>query len=337
MLWGNVVVFVQKISVLGIAKCGRLCFNICEVKIMKCFFINLNSTPRVSLSSKEHLIPPRVHIARRALTYILYFVTDGELRIKLNGEDFAMNRGDVYIFEKGDVHAPTWATDCEYFYLHFEADARTDELSFEAMRSAADERNRAFSGFEFLDLRRYSHLYAILPQRMHVEDGEQFDALEEQFRSMRLNVWDTEAERRLEISQQAARIFMRLERLALTEVSALSSTSDRFQSTFVRQIASFIESNYTRDFGSEEIEKRFSLSYDYANRTFKRIRGRSIIAYRNHLRIEKAKLLLVTTDKSMEAIADEVGFGDKYYFSKFFKKTVGVSPTAFKRGTYAEN
>ncbi len=300
---------------------------------MKCFNIDLNTTPRVSLSSKEHLIPPRGHITRRATTYILYFITEGTLCIMLNGEELTLSKGDIYVFESGDTHAPARLTDCEYFYLHFEANATDMYLSYDEMREAIKARSTAFSSYEILDTRRYEHLFALLPKKIHVDDARTFGELEEAFRSLKLNVWDVGLEKRLELSQGVTSLFLRLERIALGGNTAADTPySPNF--AFVRQIASFVEKNYTSDISSEDIEKRFSLSYDYANRIFKQQRGKSIIAYRNHLRIEKAKLLLLTTEKSMDTISDEIGFGDKYYFSKFFKKTVGVSPTRFKRGEH---
>ncbi len=301
---------------------------------MKFLSLNLNSTLKVSLCSREHLIPPRMHITRRVTTYILYFITAGNLCIKLNGQDIVLGKGDVYLFRKGDMHAPSIATDCEYFYLHFECDGNDIDLPYDEIFHLIKDRNSAIASYEMLDLGRYDHFFTLMPERMHIGNNEVFDYLVGEFKKARLHVWDTGLEKRLEISYNAASLFVKLERIALND--HLSQQKDGYSQnlTAVNQIASFVEANYTSNFSAEDVEKRFSLSYDYANRIFKRHKGTSIIAYRNRLRIEKAKVLLLTTDKSVEAIADETGFLDKYYFSKFFKKTVGVSPTHFKRGEH---
>lgn len=60
--------------------------------------------------------------------------------------------------------------------------------------------------------------------------------------------------------------------------------------------------------------------------------GENFTEYLNMIRVNKAKELLKTTDKKIYQIADQVGFNDSYYFSSWFKKIVGVTPT-----TYREN
>ncbi|MFK8243337.1 MULTISPECIES: response regulator [unclassified Facklamia] len=49
-------------------------------------------------------------------------------------------------------------------------------------------------------------------------------------------------------------------------------------------------------------------------------------------RIKKAKLLLLTTDLKIYAIAEQVGFEDMNYFSQRFKQIVGMTPSQFKKG-----
>ena len=47
-------------------------------------------------------------------------------------------------------------------------------------------------------------------------------------------------------------------------------------------------------------------------------------------RIEKAITLLTTTDLSIQEISESVGINDLSWFSKLFKKIVGVSPTQYR-------
>ncbi|MFN8349796.1 MAG: helix-turn-helix domain-containing protein [Spirosomataceae bacterium] len=51
----------------------------------------------------------------------------------------------------------------------------------------------------------------------------------------------------------------------------------------------------------------------------------------------EAKRLFYYTDKSAKEIAYELGFEDAAYFSSFFKKQIGVSPTDFKNGKQKSN
>lgn len=301
---------------------------------LRCFHINLNSTLNVSLSSKEHLIPPRVHLSRRTTTYIMYFVTAGKLHLLLNGEKNEFSKGDICVFAKDDIQSPVECTDCEYFYLHFECDLTEQELTLSELFDAISSKNRNFAEASAIDYERYCHLYALLPYRFHIDDSEVFEYIANEFKRLKLNVWDVGIEKRLEVSLGATALLLKLERVWSNLYATRSKDGYLQNVSTVKRITEFVESNYDKPFGSAEIEKLFSLSYDHANRIFSKQIGMGIIAYRNHLRIEKAKILLLTTDKSVETISDDVGFSDKYYFSKFFKRIVGVSPLHFKRGEY---
>ena len=299
---------------------------------MNCFYIDLNSTFRISLSSKEHLIPPRPHVTRRTNTYILYFVTAGHLSLELNGETVTLNKGDVYLFNKGDIQSPAEVSDCEYFYVHFECDIGLKQLTDEEFFNAVKHKNQLFSSAATLDYGRYDSMVTLIPQRMSVNDEEAFEYLVGEFKKIKLYVWNMSIEQRLELCQSVASLFVKMERLYV-DFYLTSKKDGYFQSMAkTRQIIEFVDANYNKSFDSGDIEDRFSISYDHANRLFKKRTGLGIISYRNRLRIEKAKILLLTSELSVEAIADEVGFSDVYYFSRFFKKTVGVSPTHFKRG-----
>ena len=55
--------------------------------------------------------------------------------------------------------------------------------------------------------------------------------------------------------------------------------------------------------------------------------------YLTKIRMEKAKELLTTTEYSMKEICAMVGYADPNYFSRSFKKNVGVTPTEYKEGS----
>ena len=56
-------------------------------------------------------------------------------------------------------------------------------------------------------------------------------------------------------------------------------------------------------------------------------------AYLNSVRIDKAKQLLKNPQTTINDVVDEIGFNDAQYFSKTFKKYVGMTVTEY-RGKY---
>lgn len=66
-------------------------------------------------------------------------------------------------------------------------------------------------------------------------------------------------------------------------------------------------------------------------RLFRETTGETPQAFLTRLRIERACLRLLYTDASMEEIAEEVGFCDRYHFSRTFGRLRGMGPAAFRR------
>jgi AraC-like DNA-binding protein len=72
-------------------------------------------------------------------------------------------------------------------------------------------------------------------------------------------------------------------------------------------------------------------SPSYYRDLFKRVTGRSPMAYFIQLRMQQAALLLNTTDLSIKVISAEVGYSDQLYFSRAFRSVHGLSPLAYRR------
>ena len=77
--------------------------------------------------------------------------------------------------------------------------------------------------------------------------------------------------------------------------------------------------------------EHFNLSTTYFCAQFKKRSGKSFVEYLNEYRVERAKVLLATTDQCIYMVAENVGFRDANYFSKVFKKIVHTTPENFKK------
>lgn len=93
----------------------------------------------------------------------------------------------------------------------------------------------------------------------------------------------------------------------------------------------FLDENYFQNIKLDELSARFAINKFYLTRKFKEEYGFTINQYVNNLRITNAKELLRFTDMAITEIAIEVGFNDSAYFTRIFKKEVGVSPMLFKK------
>mgnify|MGYP000303383377 FL=1 len=98
------------------------------------------------------------------------------------------------------------------------------------------------------------------------------------------------------------------------------------------EIIDYIDKNLDKDLSLESLERTFYLNKYYLSRQFKKYTGSNIHEYILYKRISKAKALLSegyrTTDTSIMC-----GFNDYSNFYRMFKKTVGVSPSDYRKTT----
>lgn len=80
----------------------------------------------------------------------------------------------------------------------------------------------------------------------------------------------------------------------------------------------------------EKIASDLEIGYSLFRMEFKRYTGFSPVQYQIELRIRKAKNLLETTNQSIKMIAYHLGFDSANYFSRLFKKKVGMPPLEFR-------
>ncbi|WP_276357246.1 helix-turn-helix domain-containing protein [Cohnella caldifontis] len=98
----------------------------------------------------------------------------------------------------------------------------------------------------------------------------------------------------------------------------------------VEKAKRFIQENYHRDLGRDDVAASVFLTPDYLAKAFKTDTGLTIKEYVNEIRINKAKQLLSETTESIGRIAMETGFDSISYFSTVFKKVTGETPNAYR-------
>ncbi|MBB6670643.1 response regulator transcription factor [Cohnella nanjingensis] len=113
--------------------------------------------------------------------------------------------------------------------------------------------------------------------------------------------------------------------LAATTSGQIASTAER--------ICKLIEQSYNRDIDLKYIADAVGFNASYVSKLFSREMGETITDYLNRVRIDKAKQFLRDhPGLKVYEIAHLVGYGDKIYFQKLFKRTVGVTPLEYRTG-----
>lgn len=96
-------------------------------------------------------------------------------------------------------------------------------------------------------------------------------------------------------------------------------------------VQKYIDLHYASDITLDHLASIVFMNKYYLIHEFKKYIGTSPIEYLINKRIYMAKILLETTDYSMEQISKSVGFNSQSYFNQIFKKRVGKTPTLFRR------
>jgi AraC-like DNA-binding protein len=73
--------------------------------------------------------------------------------------------------------------------------------------------------------------------------------------------------------------------------------------------------------------------YHFAKK-FKALTGASPIQYFINMKMQRACYLLDSSRQSIKEVAASLGYEDVYYFSRLFKKTLGLSPTRYRRNRH---
>lgn len=103
----------------------------------------------------------------------------------------------------------------------------------------------------------------------------------------------------------------------------------------INKMLQYIHINIENHLSLEKLAKDLNISVGYASDCFKKSMGVSIMRYVQKIKIDRAKNLLLSTDKSILYIGILLGFYDQSHFSRTFKAIVGISPTAYRNINYA--
>ncbi|GGG65235.1 helix-turn-helix domain-containing protein [Paenibacillus radicis (ex Gao et al. 2016)] len=97
----------------------------------------------------------------------------------------------------------------------------------------------------------------------------------------------------------------------------------------LKQAIHYMQNHYREEIRVDKLAELAGLHPTYFSQLFKRNLGKTPVSFLAHLRMNKAKEMLLQTDRSIREIAQDVGYSDEFYFSRRFKEMSGYSPTMF--------
>ncbi|TDL50290.1 AraC family transcriptional regulator [Paenibacillus dendritiformis] len=108
-------------------------------------------------------------------------------------------------------------------------------------------------------------------------------------------------------------------------------TPDRSRKTELNAIKEFMDQHYNESLSIGQLARMANISPKYFVDLFKKTYGLSAMDYLTAVRMNHAKRYLAESGERLRDIALKVGYKDEFYFSRKFKKEVGVSPSDFAK------
>lgn len=122
---------------------------------------------------------------------------------------------------------------------------------------------------------------------------------------------------------------------AMASEGELLKSADSYDKTVVLmgKVKKYLQHNYMMyDISLDSVSAILNLSSAYFSSLFKRTFQVNFLDYLTELRMDAAKELLKDPLRSTAEVANMVGYESANYFTRAFKKKVGMTPTDYRRG-----
>ena len=104
------------------------------------------------------------------------------------------------------------------------------------------------------------------------------------------------------------------------------------ETKFLQNVIRIIHDDMSNDFfGSKHLSHSLQLSESQLYRKLKAVTGKSTAVFIRSVRLQKAKELILTSEKTIAEVAYEVGFNDPSWFSRAFREEFGFAPNETRK------
>lgn len=98
----------------------------------------------------------------------------------------------------------------------------------------------------------------------------------------------------------------------------------------IANVVRFMFEHYSEKIGVDDFCEVSMMSRRRFMENFRDVTGKTAIEFLNSLRLSKAMMILMSSDKKTSEIADLVGFSDKSHLSRAFREKLGMSPSEYR-------
>ncbi len=246
----------------------------------------------------------------------LFYTVDGCGKIIVGGKEHSLPVGSILFINSG----------CRYQIM-------SENVVFLAVNFDFTQ-NNADSDFIYPPVNtRFLEKGTTPVEYVNFSDAPCFDSFcfFENFHSLQIELLRLEKEfsRRLPFYKQQSSYILSS---VLTAMARKSETRNQKEDSFnIEKIIKYIHANLECELDNIKIGKVFHFHPNYISAEFKRYTGQTLHQYVLNARIFKATALMESGISDIAVIAKNCGFADTNYFSRYFKKNIGISPSTYIR------
>ncbi len=239
----------------------------------------------------DMLLPFETHNPLGRDDYYLIYLISGELSIDITDNKRILSKGDGLIIPPKCAYKYSASSPMHYLYAHFTG-------SYAA---------------KFLKECGFDNLPCVIENDFNVELQSKFNLMIDSFlRGGRLSI-------------QKCACFLQEILLSISE-NALEKTNHKTLNESLKYIHNF----FTAKISIPYLASLENLSNSRYVTVFKKQMGKSPSEYIIELKLQLAKNMLDSTNMSIKQISEHIGYNDQYFFSRLFKKYLGISPQKYR-------
>lgn len=251
----------------------------------------------------------------RAYEYRLMYIVSGEGHIEVDGTKYEAKKGCLFYWQPGILYSllPSINKPFTILGINFDFTCNHSDISYPVPPENSDlfDPENIIEEVVFTDLELFNKPIYIKT----IASAE----------NLLLEIVYEYATRKKLYPVKMRGAFLSLLSDVARHMMATGPAADSTES-MVDQVIAYIHENYGSPINNHDIGQHFSFHPIYINRLMVKYTGTSLHQYLINYRISVALDLLQATNKPVTEIAFTVGFKDINYFSKCFKKVVGLSP-----------
>jgi len=236
------------------------------------------------------------------------FVSRGENQGICDGKETNAVKGQFFIIPPGVFHKSAGVSDSELFIISFESSSPRLEEIYNVKIDLTESQERDFREIVNMGLQLFARRKpGSNVGGMIIRDGA--DKYE------------------LEVFKKRLELFL----LDLHKCYAKPKSEERARrEALIEKVRLFLLENISENFSCYDIADKNKVSLTKLKQVFKDKGG--VKGFFNTLKISRAKELIAEGKMNFTEISDYLGFSSLHYFSKSFKKFMGVTPSAYEKG-----